>query len=308
MLTSIKKLLPFGNGDTKVEQAAETIASADADDRAAMRDLVANLHYEIVPMKSIDQAIDDLPAAAHVSVTCSPVKGIAATQEYTEQLLGLGHHPIPHFAARLVTGAAEAEQLAAWVRVHGVRSVFVIAGDAAEPAGPYEGSLPFIRDFLAADPGVERVGIAGYPDGHALIDDGEIVSHLHAKQALLAEFGVEGWISTQMCFDEATIRTWIKMSREAGITLPVRLGVPGVVDRARLMTMGTRLGIGASIRYLSKNRSTVMQLMAPGGFDPTDMVVEFANDAEELGIEALHSFTFNAVADTRAWQEAITGG
>lgn len=52
-----------------------------------------------------------------------------------------------------------------------------------------------------------------------------------------------------------------------------------------------------------------MRLMAPGGYDPTDTVVAFADDAERLGIEALHSFTFNAVADTRKWQEAIlTGG
>jgi hypothetical protein len=62
------------------------------------------------------------------------------------------------------------------------------------------------------------------------------------------------------------------------------------------------------MRYLAKNRSTVMHLMAPGGFDPTDLVVAFADDAEELGVEALHSFTFNAVADTRAWQEAIVQG
>ena len=108
-----------------------------------------------------------------------------------------------------------------------------------------------------------------------------------------------------MCFDDTTIRTWLQRERAAGLTLPVRLGVPGVVDRARLMTMGTRLGIGASLRFLSKNRSTVMQLMAPGGYDPTDMVVAFADDAKALGIEALHSFTFNAVADTRKWQEAI---
>ena len=38
------------------------------------------------------------------------------------------------------------------------------------------------------------------------------------------------------------------------------------------------------------------------------MVVAFAADAERLGIEALHSFTFNAVAETRAWQEAIMNG
>jgi methylenetetrahydrofolate reductase (NADPH) len=108
-----------------------------------------------------------------------------------------------------------------------------------------------------------------------------------------------------MCFDEAQIRAWIETERAAGLTFPVRLGVPGVVDRARLMTMGTRLGIGTSLRYLSKNRSTVMQLMAPGGYDPTDMVVAFADSAKQLGVEALHSFTFNAVADTRKWQEAF---
>jgi methylenetetrahydrofolate reductase (NADPH) len=271
----------------------------------AMGKLVTNLHYEIVPMKSIDQAIADLPPGAHVSVTCSPAKGISATQDYTVQLLELGHHPIPHFAARLVEGPDHAKQLAVWLREHSLKDVFVIAGDAPDPAGPYEGALPFIRDLLDGDPGVDRVGITGYPDGHALIDSSEITVQLHAKQALLAEAGKTGWVSTQMCFDEDRIREWLVAERAAGLTLPVRLGVPGVVDRTRLMTMGTRLGIGASMRYLAKNRSTVMQMMAPGGYDPTDMVVAFADDAAKLDIEALHSFTFNAVADTRAWQEAI---
>ncbi len=311
MLTLLKRLLPTPGGRSadRVDEAIEAIEAAAPASRDAMRELVEYLQYEIVPMKSIDQAIADLPARAHVSVTCSPVKGIPATLEYTERLLELGHQPVPHLAARLVQGPDEAAKLAEWVRERNVREVFVIAGDATEPVGPYEGALPFMYDFLAADPGITRLGIAGYPDGHAMIDQGEIEHQLRAKQAALADAGVGGWISTQMCFDEDVIRNWIRRERAAGITLPIRLGVPGVVDRARLMTMGTRLGIGASIRFLAKNRSTVMNLMAPGGFDPTDMVVAFADDASELGIEALHSFTFNAVADTRAWQEAIvTGG
>ncbi|NNE13296.1 MAG: hypothetical protein HKN41_13730 [Ilumatobacter sp.] len=273
-----------------------------------MRKLVADLHYEIVPMKSIEQAIVDLPPNAAVSVTCSPVQGIEATQDYTERLIGLGHRPIPHIAARLVEGPEHAGKLAGWVREHDLRDVFVIAGDAPEPAGPYEGALAFMHDFLDAEPGVSNLGITGYPDGHAFVESDEVRSHIRAKQALLADAGIGGWISTQMCFDEDTIRAWIETERSDGITLPIRLGVPGVVDRTRLMSMGTRLGIGTSLRYLSKNRSTVMHLMAPGGFDPTDMVVAFAADAEQLGIETLHSFTFNAVADTRAWQEAIMNG
>ena len=274
----------------------------------AMSDLAANLHYEIVPMNTIEQAIEDLPAGADVSVTCSPARGIVATQGYTDRLQSLGHRPVPHLAARLVEGPEHAAQLAAWLRDHSVSEVFVVAGDAPEAAGPYEGALAFMRDLLAANPGVQRVGFTGYPDGHSKIDGDVLNSQLHAKQALLAEAGVDGWISTQMCFEQAKIRSWIETQRVAGISLPIRLGVPGVVDRNRLMNMGSRLGIGASVRYLSKNRSTVMHLMAPGGFDPTDMVVAFADDAEQLGIEALHSFTFNAVADTRAWQETIVAG
>ena len=290
----IEKLWRFGGGARPADVASP-----------AMRALVAHLHYEIVPMKSIDQAIADLPPRANVSVTCSPVKGIAATQEYTAQLLELGHQPIPHFAARMVESALEAKQLAAWLREHSIEEVFVIAGDAPEPHGPYDASLELIRDLLDADAGVQRVGFAGYPDGHALIDPAVVTEQLHAKHELLASAGVGSWISTQMCFDESKIRTWLVAQRAAGITSPVRLGVPGVVDRARLMKMGTRLGIGTSLRYLAKNRSTVMQLMAPGGYDPTDLVVAFADEAEALGIETLHSFTFNAVADTRKWQEAL---
>jgi len=296
MLTAIKKLLGGGGGDS---------AKADPVSSAAMRELVTNLHYEIVPMKSIEPAIEALPPGAFVSVTCSPAKGIPATLEYTERLLGLGHHPIPHFAARMVTGPDETASLAAWLRDHGLDEVYVIAGDAPEPAGPYEGALPFIRDLIADRPGVRRIGIAGYPDGHALIPPEVVKEQLHAKQSVICDAGLEGWVSTQMCFDTDQIAGWIRTERARGLTFPVRLGVPGVVDRTRLMTMGTRLGIGASLRYLSKNRSTVMQLMAPGGYDPTDMVVAFADQAAALGIEALHSFTFNAVEDTRKWQEAI---
>ena len=295
MRDMLKKLWPFG-------ETTDPVSSP------AMAHLVSNLHYEIVPMKSIEPAIDDLPRGAHVSVTCSPAKGIEATQEYTARLAKDGFDAIPHLAARMVGSTAHARELADWARDLGLREVYVIAGDAPDPQGPYEGALPFIADFLDGAPGIERLGFAGYPDGHAMIPQDVVGQMVVAKQALLAERGLGGWISTQMCFDEATIRRWLLAERARGITLPVRLGIPGVVDRARLMKMGTRLGIGASMRYLSKNTSTVMQLLAPGGYDPTELVVAFAESADELGIEALHSFTFNSVADTRAWQEAILAG
>lgn len=294
MLSLLRNLWPFGSGT----DAPVTLA-------APVRELVRRLDLELVPMASIDQAVADLPAGSHVSVTCSPAKGIAATRELTERLIAAGHVPVPHLAARMVSGPDETAELATWIRSSELNEIFVIAGDAPTPVGPYDGALGFLADLLAASPGVERVGVAGYPDGHALIATDVLHEQLHAKQRLLDEHGVGGWVSTQMCFDTATVRAWIEAERTAGLSLPIRLGVPGVVDRTRLMTMGARLGIGASLRYLAKNRATVLSMVAPGGYDPTELVAALGADAEALGIESLHCFTFNSVADTVAWRDAL---
>ena len=137
---------------------------------AEVRRLVAATRYELVPMKSVDEAIEALPESSTVSVTCSPTKGIPATLDLTTRLLDLGHHPIPHISARMVEGPDEVFKLAAWIREHGLRDLFVVGGDAEQPHGPYADGLSFLRDLLAHDHGLERIGVPAYPDGHPFID------------------------------------------------------------------------------------------------------------------------------------------
>lgn len=266
--------------------------------------LVRQMCYELVPLKSVDQAIADLPVGAPVSVICSPTKGIAATLELSARLIDKGHSVIPHFAARLVEGPEHTTKLATWVKQHGVKEVLIIGGDSEKP-NHYVGALAFMRDFLDNDSGVQTIGFAAYPDGHALIAAPKLHKTLHAKQVLLASAGIKGIASTQMCFDAGKIRSWLRGEREAGFTMPINLGVPGVVDRTKLMSMGMRLGVGASLRYLSKNRDSITQIFAPGGYDPTKLIADLAPDAERLGIVGIHSFTFNSIADTAKWQRAI---
>ncbi len=270
----------------------------------SVKKLVRNMRYELVPLKSLDQAIADLPNGAPVSVTCSPAKGIATTQDLCEKLIAKGHNVVPHFAARLVEGPEHATKLAAWVRKHGIREVFIIGGDAEVPPY-YQFALPFMRDFLGADPGVETIGFGSYPDGHATISNEELHSALIEKEALLKRFGINGVTSTQMCFDAPLILKWLKSLRAAGFTTPVNLGLPGVVDRTRLMSVGLRTGVGQSLRYLKKNKASLTLMFAPGGYDPTKLLADLAPHVEELGIVGIHSFTFNSTADTASWQRAI---
>ena len=87
--------------------------------------------------------------------------------------------------------------------------------------------------------------------------------------------------------------------------LPVDLGVPGVVERAKLMSMGVRLGIGTSLRFLRKHRSTLMAMLAPGGYDPTELVSALADDAARLGIRRAPRVHVQPRRDDAAWQERV---
>jgi methylenetetrahydrofolate reductase (NADPH) len=274
----------------------------------AIVDRVADAHLELIPTPKAHLQFEHLPEGSVVSVTASPTKDLQATLDMAAQLIDLGHTAIPHLAARMVTGPDHVREIARWIDAHAVRDVFVIGGDAPDPFGPYHDAAAFISALLDARPALERVGFGGYPDGHAAIPSDVLAAAITDKQQLLVEAGLSGWVSTQMCFDTAVVTDWITRTRAGGLHLPIHLGIPGVIDTVKLLTMGTKLGIGASLRYLRKNRAVVSKLAAPGGYDPMDMLVPMAADLDRLDIAALHVFTFNQVANTVAWQHAVTGG
>ncbi len=281
--------------------------TAEASDKASAyrRALVDGLTYELIPLKSVEAGIEALPPNSPVSVTVSPVKGMDATVELTDRIRALGHRPVPHISARLIEGPEHVDRIANWLRTEGYDTMFCVAGDAEEPVGPYDGAHSFLTALFEREHGLSTVGVTAYPDGHALIPTEVLREHLHKKQDLLAEAGLNGWASTQMCFDADLIVSWLRAERESGFTLPVHLGIPGVVDRSKLMTMGVRLGVGASLRYLKKNRAAVTKLMRPGHYDPDDILESIIGELEGLQVTGLHVFTFNQVESTNEWRDAV---
>ena len=276
-----------------------TAESSDARDyRLAMVD---DLTYEVIPLKSLDAALEALPPSSRVSVTASPVKGQDATCEITERVAAMGHEAIPHVSARLVPDRARVAELAGWLCSAGVSTMFLVGGDVESP-GAYSDAASFLRDLLECDHGLSTIGVTAYPHGHPLIDDGALHEALHTKQELLASAGVEGYCSTQMCFDPGRIESWLRAERAAGLTLPVHLGISGVVDRTKLLTMGARLGVGPSLRYLRKNRAAITRLMTSRNYDPDHLLTALSPHLADLDVTSLHVFTFNQVAATVAWQ------
>ena len=272
----------------------------------ARRRLIANARYELIPLKSLHDQIPHLPAGCSVSVTCSPTKGNEPTLELSAELNGAGHHAVPHIAARLVTGREHVEKIAARLNEHDITEIFIVGGDP-DPVGPYVDGLSLMGDLLPLCHTVRTVGFPAYPDHHSSIPDNALDDALLAKQALIGELGLNGFASTQMCFNAKTIEKWLRGQRARGFTLPIHLGVPGAVERARLLSLGTRLGIGSSLRYLRKNSGAMLRLFSPASYDPNKLITPLSRHADELGIVALHVFTFNSIDSTVAWQRKSLG-
>lgn len=269
-----------------------------------MRAIIERATIELIPMKSLDGAVRALRPASRISMTCSPAKSIEATLDETERLLALGHTVTPHISARMIRSDEHLREIADRLEALGVREIFVVAGDA-DPPGIFFDAIEFLDAFLALDPAVEHIGYTSYPDSHPLIDVAKLHDALHRKQAMILDSGRTAHVTTQMCFSAEQIRGWLRGERDAGLTIPVHLGVPGVIDKSKLMTMGMRLGVGTSLRYLSKNRKAIGRLMTQHAFQPDQLLRPLAGDLDELGIAGVHLFSFNQVGPTEEWRDRV---
>lgn len=279
--------------------------TVDEPANASLLCLLRKAHLEVLPTPTIAERCADLPIGTTISVTCSPVKGIPATMAVATALADRGHVVIPHLAARMVESPAHLDAIAGSLDAHGIRTVFVIGGDAEKPAGPYADAAALMRGLVAAGARLDRMGSAGYPDGHSSIPAAALAAAIVDRQRILHDAGIGGWISTQMCFEVERIERWATDLRTTGVTLPIHLGVPGAVETTKLLSLGLRIGVGASLRYLRKNRTAVRKMAMPGGFDPLELIAPLAPRAGALGIEALHVFTFNQVEATAAWRRDV---
>ena len=281
--------------------------SADPVHQASRANLLRSARFEVIPLKNLQPQIEFLPEGASVSVTASPAKTLEDTWALSQKLADKGFTPVPHLAARMVTGGKQLRQLVSQLADIGVSELFIVGGDAPDPFGPFFDSIQVLDSVLELDHGLNHIGVTAYPDGHAFISESALSEALRTKQEMLASAGISSHASTQMCFDPGAISTWLQRERDMGLTLPIHLGIPGAVDRAKLLSIGARLGVGASLRFLKKNRSTVTRLFSPGGYDPNKLLTPLSSVLEPLGISGLHIFTFNQIEKTEAWRRSTLG-
>src|SRR5467141_2093106 len=118
-------------------------------DPAGRQALVAFLRtprYEVLPTEDVEERVlATVPREVTMTVTASPRRGIGATIALAGRLAGHGYSVVPHLSARLIKDESHLREVLATLAAIGVKDVFVIAGDAREPAGSFPDSVSLLE-------------------------------------------------------------------------------------------------------------------------------------------------------------------
>ncbi len=269
---------------------------------AGLARLLENPRYEIFPAGRVAEAVaESLAPGATVTVTASPAKGLDATVDLAERLAAVGYRVVPHLSARLIRDGRHLSELVERLVACGVDDVFVPAGDADPPAGPFDSALPVLERLTELERPFAQTGITGYPESHPRIADDVTIQAMWDKRRHAT------YIVSNLCFDPAVLGAWITRVRARGVTLPIWAGLPGPVERARLLRMAAKAGVAESARFLAGHTSWFLRLGVPGGYQPERFLSQAAGTltAPSAGVAGLHLYTFNQVKETEAWRRAM---
>ena len=263
--------------------------------------LLRRPRYEIFPTDGIDEAVArHVPKDVTITVTASPRRGLPATVQLAIRLARLGYTAIPHISARLIRDRADLGQLLDALRSADIRNVFVIAGDAREPAGEFPDALSLLS-ALPHDHGLTDIGITGYPESHPFIHDDMTIQAMWDKRRFAT------YIVSNMSFDPDTVKRWVERVRHRGVTLPIYIGMAGVADPARLLRVSTKIGVADAARFLRGHPSWVARMFRPGGYEPGRFASALWPELgrPEMRIAGLHVFTFNEIEPTERWRRLM---
>ena len=130
---------------------------------------------------------------------------------------------------------------------------------------------------------------------------------LRWKQKFSETTDAEMALATQFAFDAKPIIAWADSLREAGITLPIHIGIAGPAKLQTLIKFAIACGVGPSLKVLQKRAMDVTKLLLP--YEPTDVVSELAAHKAanpDFNITNVHFFPLGGIKTNANW--AIENG
>lgn len=270
--------------------------------------LANGITIEINPRDTVKHVdiLAQVPKGTRVFVTRLPKGSFEETLAACQSLRDMGLAAVPHMPARNVASVAEYGHLVGrLVSEAGVRQILTIAG-TADPVGALTDTLPIFASDVLSSVGLERVFVAGHPEGLNEATPDSVHRALMMKNEFAARHGMAIEIATQFFFDAAPIIAWEKRIRAAGNRLPIHAGLHGVTGMTALMKHGMACGVGASLKVLSSKMGSLLAMATAHKPDDLarDLALAIAADPEALFGHA-HLFPLGGLQKTVDWLKAM---
>lgn len=297
-------LLSFG----KAKQTQEVTVSPQ------MEALLKDYSIEVMPRtaEKVENFRDLLPKGTRVYIAHiegTPIEEMVAT---AKRIATDGYKVMPHFPARIIKDEAT---LADWIaRYQGeadVDQALLLAGGVTTPHGDFHSSMQLLESGQFDKAGFKRLHVAGHPEGNRDIDkdgsDKNVQDALRWKQKFSETTDAEMALATQFAFEAGPIIAWADALKDAGITIPVHIGIAGPAKLQTLIKFAIACGVGPSLKVLQKRAMDVTKLLLP--YEPTDVLGELAAHKAanpDFNISHVHFFPLGGIKTNANW--AITNG
>jgi methylenetetrahydrofolate reductase (NADPH) len=282
------------------------------DERQDIVDFMSGFSLETTPNSAAKVASfsDCVRPETPVYITFLPGSDFDSTISLATRLRREGFEPVPHFAARSVPDRAFLRNSLERLRAEAdVTQVLLIGGAVPKPVGVFNDSMQLLETGLFDRYGIRKIGVAAHPEGSPDIPDEGIRQALKWKNDFARRTNARLHLVTQFCFEAAPIIAWDKRIQAEGNKLPIHIGIPGLATVKTLMAHAKACGIGASMKFISRQAMNVAKLLTVSA--PDKLVAELAAYKARdpsCGIAGVHMYPLGGLKKSADWSYAVADG
>ena len=275
----------------------------------SLENFLFDYSIEVMPRtaEKIENFRDILPKntrvyIAHIEGT--PIEDMVKT---AKRLAEDGFSTMPHFPARIIR---DKPTLNDWISRYqgeaGVAQALILAGGTSKPHGEYESSMDLLETGIFDKANFKNIHIAGHPEGNKDIDpDGSsknVDAALKWKQSYKDKTDAKMAIATQFAFESGPIIKWANSIKNAGIDIPIHIGIAGPAKLQTLIRFAIACGVGPSLKVLQKRATDVTKLLLP--YEPTEVLSQLADykaNNSDFNISGVHFFPLGGIKTNAKW-------
>jgi methylenetetrahydrofolate reductase (NADPH) len=264
---------------------------------------------EVMPRTAskVDNFADILPKGTRVYVAHIEGTPIEDMVDTAKRLNAEGYDVMPHFPARIIADQAMLNDwIARYAGEAGVDQALLLAGGVDKPHGAFDSSMQLLDSGAFDKAGFKRLHVAGHPEGNKDIDPSggmkNVDDALRWKQDFSNRTDAKMALATQFAFEAAPIIEWADNLKDAGIDLPIHIGIAGPAKLQTMIKFAIACGVGPSLRVLQRRAKDVTKLLLP--FEPTDVISELAAHKAanpDFNIEQVHFFPLGGIKTNATW-------